>query len=121
MPMFLLKSRREREKIIVQTMIHLYCAGNHAMKTDLCEVCADLAKYAEKRLLSCMYGDIKPVCKNCPVHCYSPQKREQMREVMCWAGPRMLQTKPFYALVHFIDNLLAPKPQWKLVKRNTKQ
>jgi hypothetical protein len=120
MQMFLLKSRREREKIIVQTMINLYCAGNHANKTELCEVCADLANYAEKRLLSCMYGDIKPVCKKCPVHCYSPQKREQMREVMRWSGPRMLQKKPFYAMVHFIDNLFAPKPIGKLVRRKSK-
>lgn len=118
--MFLIKSRQEREKIIVQTMIEMYCAGNHSTNFELCDDCLNLAKYAEKRLLSCMYGDLKPVCKNCPVHCYSPQKREQMREVMRWAGPRMLQKKPFYAIVHFIDNLIAPKPIGRLVKRKSK-
>ena len=119
--MFLLKSRREREKIIVQTMIEMYCTGNHTENTDLCDECADLAKYAEKRLLSCMFGDVKPVCKSCPVHCYSPQKREQMQMVMRWSGPRMLKKKPFYAVIHVIDSITAPKPKLKPAKRKPKQ
>jgi hypothetical protein len=117
MQIFLLKSRRERERIIVQKMIEMHCAANHTKESDLCAECTDLAKYAERRLLSCMYGDVKPVCKNCPVHCYSPQKREQMQSVMRWSGPRMMQQKPFYAIVHLIDNLLAPKPERKPAKR----
>lgn len=119
MQIFLFKSRREREKIIVQTMIGLYCAGNHTSETYLCEVCTDLATYAEKRLLTCMYGDLKPVCKKCPVHCYSPQKREQMREVMLWSGPRMLTKKPFYAVIHIIDSMIVQKR--KPAKRKPKR
>jgi len=121
MQMFLLKSRREREKIIVQTMIEMYCAGNHAKKSFMCDECAELAKYAEKRLLSCMFGDVKPVCKSCPVHCYSSQKREHMQKVMRWSGPRMLKKKPFYAVIHLIDSMTAPKPKRKPAKRKPKQ
>jgi hypothetical protein len=29
----------------------------------------------------------------------------------------MMQQKPFYAIVHLIDNLLAPKPERKPAKR----
>jgi len=109
--MIFLKTRRERESIIVQSMIEMYCKANHRKEGSLCTDCAELSQYANKRLLTCMYGDIKPVCKECPVHCYSPLRREQMRLVMRWAGPRMLYKKPIYAFIHSIDNITAPTPK----------
>jgi hypothetical protein len=117
--MFLLKTRRERESVIVQTMIKMYCRENHNSKGTLCEKCEPLSKYAEKRLLSCMYGDIKPVCKHCPVHCYSPAKREQMRKVMQWAGPRMIFRKPVFAIMHIIDNLTIPRQKKNYSSKST--
>lgn len=119
--MFMLKTRRERESVIVQTMIKMYCMANHKSKETLCEECESLSKYSEKRLLSCMYGEIKPVCKHCPVHCYSPVKREQMREVMRWAGPRMIFRKPVFAVVHIIDKLTAPKQEKKNASKSKKK
>jgi hypothetical protein len=121
--MFIFKPRREREKIIVQMMINMNCEANHRYEGTLCKECAELSAYAEKRLLYCLYGELKPVCKVCPVHCYSPQRREQMKQVMRFSGPRMIYTKPFYAIVHIIDNLLAPNPKKKpitKIKKNEK-
>ena len=118
--MILLKSRREREKIIVNEMIRMFCKDHHSTDAYLCETCTILSEYAEKRLLSCIYSDIKPVCKNCPVHCYSPNKKLQMTEVMRWSGPGMMLKKPTYAMVHFIDSILIPKPYIKLAKRKIK-
>lgn len=103
--MFLLKTRQERESVIVQAMIKMYCHENHKSGGALCKECSTLSAYAEKRLLSCMYGNIKPVCKHCPVHCYSPGMREQMRLVMSWAGPRMIFRNPLFAILHIIDNI----------------
>lgn len=111
--MFLLKSRRERESVIVQAMIKMYCLANHYSEGIVCEECDSLSKYAEKRILSCMYGEIKPVCKHCPVHCYSPAMREQMRQVMRWSGPRMILRKPVFAVMHIIDKLTAPNQKKK--------
>ncbi len=111
--MLLLKTRRERESIIVQAMIEMYCHENHNSLEALCQECSTLSAYAEKRLLSCMYGEMKPVCKHCPVHCYSPAMREQMRKVMRWAGPKMIYRKPFFAILHLVDNLTAPKAERK--------
>jgi hypothetical protein len=113
--MFLLKSRRERESVIVHAMIKMYCDANHESEGFLCVECESLSKYAEKRLFSCMYGEIKPVCKHCPVHCYSPAMREQMRQVMKWAGPKMIFRNPVFAVMHIIDNMKAPKQK----KNNT--
>jgi len=111
--MFLLKTRRERESVIVQAMIKMYCRETHNSHGTLCEECKSLSKYAEKRVLSCMYGEIKPVCKHCPVHCYSPVKREQMSRVMRWAGPRMIFRYPVFAVIHIIDNLTDSKQKKK--------
>ncbi len=119
--MKLFKTRREREAIIVQAMIKMFCQAKHDSKGLLCTDCQSLSVYAEKRLLSCMFGEIKPVCKECPVHCYSPQKREQMRLVMRWAGPRMILRRPFYAITHLIDNLTAPKPKGKPAKKGSRR
>jgi hypothetical protein len=117
--MFLLKSRRERESVIVQAMIKMYCRENHNSKGTICAECESLSKYAEKRLLSCMYGEIKPVCKHCPVHCYSPAMREKMRQVMKWAGPKMIFRNPLFAVMHILDNLTAPKQKKKKASKST--
>jgi len=117
--MFLIKTRRERESLIVQAMIKMYCQENHSSEGSLCTECSVLSAYAEKRLLSCMYGEIKPVCKHCPVHCYSPVMREQMRQVMRWTGPRMIFRKPLYAITHMIDNFIASKSKAKSTFKGT--
>ncbi|NTW44786.1 MAG: nitrous oxide-stimulated promoter family protein, partial [Anaerolineaceae bacterium] len=96
--------------LIVNDLVDLL---HEMINADLCGIyhtlsCESLSKYAEKRLLSCMYGEIKPVCKHCPVHCYSSVMREQMRQVMRWAGPRMIFRNPVFAIMHLFDNLTAP-------------
>src|SRR5512136_1063723 len=55
----------------------------------LCPDCAGLLGYAVRRLRSCPL-DPKPSCKKCPVHCYRPEYRERIREVMAWSGKRMI-------------------------------
>jgi len=85
-------------------MIGMYCTANHAYNETLCQDCQWLSDYADQRLSKCQFGKQKPVCKDCKVHCYSPERREQMRIVMRWAGPRMMFKKPIYAIVHIIDN-----------------
>ena len=119
--MFLLKTRRKRESAVVQSMIMMYCKAHHHTQDKLCEDCMELSAYAEKRLLSCMFGEVKPVCKECPVHCYSPKMRAQMKLVMQWAGPRMLFRRPLFAIVHMIDNLTAPKPKTKKTDKTVKK
>ena len=63
-----------------------------------------LNAYAEKRLDKCVFGEEKPACKQCPVHCYQPIKREEMKQVMRWAGPRMLWRHPILTIRHLIDD-----------------
>jgi hypothetical protein len=84
-------------------MLTLYCRDHHGADGDLCPECQQLAEYADRRLDRCPYGVGKPACSNCPIHCYRPEPREQMRRVMRHAGPRMLRRHPILAVLHLLD------------------
>ena len=83
-------------------MLRLYCRAHHAPGAALCAECRALLDYARRRLDHCVYGDAKPTCAKCPVHCYAATRREEMRRVMRWAGPRMLLHHPLLALRHLL-------------------
>ena len=51
----------------------------------LCEDCRRLLGHAVSKRLICPY-DPKPKCRDCATNCFRPQYREQMREVMKFAG-----------------------------------
>lgn len=87
------------EKRVIQAMVQIYCTSLHHQK-DPCEDCSTLLRYAEKRIERCKFGIEKPACKNCPVHCYSPEMRQKIREVMRYSGPRMIYKHPVMALYH---------------------
>ena len=59
--------------------------------------------YATRRLDRCVFGDDKPTCANCAVHCYNAPMREAVRNVMRYAGPRMLLRHPVLAIAHLRD------------------
>jgi hypothetical protein len=102
-------SRLERERRTIAAMVRLYC-GDHHHGAGLCDTCAGLDAYASKRLDLCPYGPGKPTCINCPVHCYQPRMRDSIREVMRYAGPRMLRRHPYLALAHLLDGR-TPAPE----------
>ena len=72
---------------------------------SLCPQCQALLDYAHKRLEHCKFGEDKPSCTRCPVHCYKPAMREQIRQVMRYSGPRMLLHDPIMAIRHLWDFL----------------
>ena len=92
-------NRIEREKQTVQKMIELYC--RHRLKQNtIPEEYQQLIVYAHTRLGHCRFGEDKPVCKKCPIHCYAPKERQQIREVMRWVGPRMMVFAPETTIIH---------------------
>lgn len=86
-------------------MIDIYCRAHHAAGATPCDECGRLLEYAFCRLDRCPFGADKTPCARCPVHCYSPAMRERIKEVMRYAGPRMLYRHPILALLHQWDNL----------------
>jgi hypothetical protein len=97
----IMAKRLAREIKTVQEMIRIYCKGQH--RQDCCRECLALLSYAEKRISGCVFGMEKPVCSECPVHCYSSVHREMMRKVMRYSGPQMGYRHPILTIRHFID------------------
>ncbi len=109
-------NRIAREKKTVNAMINLYCKDNH--KNDsLCTDCTELRDYAYQRLDNCYFAHEKPVCNKCTVHCYSREKREKIRNIMRYAGPRMIKKHPILAVFHIWDSNIEPKILPRKVKK----
>ncbi len=97
------ESKREREKRIVSQMIALYCKKKHGASGALCPDCAALDAYAKQRSDKCPFMETKTFCSNCKVHCYKPEMREKIRDVMRFSGPRMMFHHPVTAVRHVIE------------------
>ena len=99
--------RLARELATIRAMVGIYCRDKHgahgSAAGDLCPECRELMDYATRRLDRCVFGDDKPTCTNCKVHCYTAAMREQVRVVMRYAGPRMMLRHPVLALAHIVD------------------
>lgn len=102
------EAKRERERQVVTQMIGVYCRGSHgAARGQLCPECAELAEYASTRIARCPFMATKSFCSQCKVHCYAPAQRQAIKDVMRYAGPRMLLHHPVMTIRHGIDALRA--------------
>nr|ELR5041508.1 nitrous oxide-stimulated promoter family protein [Providencia stuartii]ELR5084433.1 nitrous oxide-stimulated promoter family protein [Providencia stuartii] len=95
--------RIQREIKTIEKMILIYEKSPPAT-IDFPDQYQQLYKYAINRLEKCRYGENKPACKQCPIHCYQPKMREQMKVVMRWSGPKMLLRHPILAIRHLLDD-----------------
>jgi hypothetical protein len=90
------------EKKTVSAMVDLYCQGLHGKKQGLCGDCADLLDYSLSRLTHCKFGNKKPACVKCKIHCYNEEQRKKIRAIMRYSGPRLLFRHPVLTIRHFI-------------------
>jgi hypothetical protein len=106
------RGRLQREWRTIEAMIGITCRTLHGgRRRSLCAECAELHDYAELRLRRCPFGAEKPTCNNCRVHCYRPEMRERVRQVMRFAGPRMLARHPYLAVMHLLVDDRRPAPE----------
>lgn len=94
-----------RERKTIEAMVHIYCEDHHRSDGSLCTECQALLDYAWRRLDRCPFAEDKPTCAHCTIHCYRPDMRERVREVMRYAGPRMISRHPILAIRHLLDGL----------------
>lgn len=100
------QKRLARESLTMTKMVGIHCSAHHAgSEVAPCASCQEFLDYAERRLQKCPYGEDKPTCANCPIHCYKPARRAQVKEIMRYAGPRMLLRHPLLAITHQLDSL----------------
>jgi len=100
-----IQKRLRRERHTIQLMIGIYCRGRHGQGASICPQCQQLADYAIQRVDKCRFQNAKPTCARCPIHCYKPAMREEVRKVMRYAGPRMMLHHPLLAILHVVDGL----------------
>ena len=111
----------DREFRTMTKMVDIYCAAHHGTDKDPCDKCMAFLDYAEVRLEKCPYGEDKPTCANCPVHCYKTDYREQARQIMKYAGPRMLLRHPILTIAHYIDGRRQARHPRKLTRERRLQ
>ena len=99
----------EKEKHTVAQMVRIYCFLKHKQSRGLCGECSNLLTYAHKRLDGCKFGDDKPACANCKVHCYQSAMRERIRIVMRFSGPFMPFVHPIETAEHYMPYLFKRK------------
>ena len=86
----------------IEAMVNLYCRAHHqnAKNSTPCAKCTEFLIYANEKLDRCPYGQAKPNCNKCPIHCYKTDRRLQAKKIMRYAGPRMLLQHPILAIRH---------------------
>jgi uncharacterized paraquat-inducible protein A len=102
-----LSGEQIRDLKILARFIELFCHARHNMKAvgervipeilrqgkgsakTICVACAELLEHGMKKRGACPL-DPKPTCKSCHVHCYTPEQRRKVREIMAYSGKRMI-------------------------------
>ena len=101
----------ERDAQTLRAMAQMYCKDHHATSSKsagggrgrnaenaaLCEQCSAVLAYSLERTAKCPH-EHKGNCKECSIHCYKPDMRAAIKEIMSYAGPRMLYAHPLLAL-----------------------
>ncbi len=104
-----MQNRKDAHIKTVILMIDLYCREHQhdrlKNKNSLCIDCQKINEYSILKLDKCKFGENKPVCSKCNVHCYEPGMREEIRKIMRYSGPRMLLEHPIIALKHIYQKL----------------
>ncbi len=98
------EDKRNLEAVVVTELIQLYCHDKHKGRSknakNMCSECQALDAYAQSRIRQCPFMTSKTFCSNCKVHCYDPEEREAIRQVMRYAGPRLLLKRPILVIHH---------------------
>jgi Nitrous oxide-stimulated promoter len=100
--------------------IEVYCDGQHddndredvELKTHdikeltgkqprLCPDCQKLLAHALVKRTVCPM-DPKPQCKHCPSHCYHPNYRQKIKEVMKYSGRKLVMRGRVDYLLHLL-------------------
>lgn len=96
---------KEKDMLTVYCMVSIFCHAKHHSNDILCDDCQGLFDYAQKKLQKCPFKAVKPTCSKCRIHCYEPEMRAKIKEVMRFSGPRMICRHPALAVRHIVQML----------------
>ena len=107
--------RLARESRTIEAMINIYCRDQHDTQSELCADCNELLDYARQRLDKCPFQENKTTCAKCPVHCYKPAARQEIRALMRYAGPRIWYRHPRISMARGRGKRMASAPPMTLL------
>jgi hypothetical protein len=99
---------------VIGVFTEVWCAGHRHSgrqlvtmpgsdrQVQLCPDCAEFLGYAVMKRQKCPLEAEKPSCKHCRIHCYAPQQRATVRQIMAWSGRRMLLRGRLDYLWHYL-------------------
>lgn len=103
--------RARRDEKTLYAMASIFCSAHHVASDDpgaslqgLCPACAATIAYSIERTQRCPH-DHKGNCEDCDIHCYRPEERARIREIMAYAGPRMLTKHPILTFFYLKKKL----------------
>ena len=107
-------SRQKKDIRLLGAFIEVYCAAKHrsAVRSavdhpsgagirQLCPECTTFLEYTTAKRLRCPLEADKPTCKHCRIHCYDKPRREKVREIMSYAGRRLMMRGRLDYLWHY--------------------
>lgn len=96
----------EREKRTIRLMVSIYCRDHRHSVSGTCQECGGLLNYVTERFDLCPYRTgAKPACGLCRSNCFTAEAHRRFREIMRYAGPRMMVRHPVLTLAHVVDAL----------------
>jgi hypothetical protein len=107
-------TRRQKKDIrLLGRFTEVWCEGhdhqnrepfmlpNEAGTLMLCHSCLEFMDYAVKKRLRCPIEAEKPSCKHCRIHCYANPQRQLVRQIMAYAGKKLILQGRIDYLWHF--------------------
>lgn len=108
-------TRRQKKDIrLIGKFVEVYCAGKQhdaeparvplpagMGERTLCPECAAFLEYAIRKRLNCPLEAEKPTCKHCRIHCYDKPHCEKVREIMAYAGRKLMMRGRLDYLWHY--------------------
>ncbi len=97
-------TRQQKKDIkLLGKFVEVYCSAKHRDvecshitlpaglgERTICLECSSFLEYAITKRLNCPLEAEKPTCKHCRIHCYDGVRREKVREIMSYAGRRLM-------------------------------
>jgi hypothetical protein len=112
--------RLKRDLKTLALFIRIYCRSKHAQRpkspvrlkthnietiargpVELCPECTKLLAHDFVKRSRCPMNP-KPACKHCPSHCYHPDYRARIREVMKYSGRHLVLSGRLDYLFHLL-------------------
>jgi len=105
---------------ILTRFIRIYCHAKHDVKTGgeallpeelqprrgrciICSDCMALLEHGIRKRSLCPLNP-KPTCRKCHIHCYRPEYRQKIREIMSFSGRKLLLRGRIDYLWHYFFN-----------------